>query len=69
MLRTLYKSLLEIIQSHRPRLALLPGENEFELAARRVQIHQEIADAIAAGDVAAAEAAVRVHATHHARNP
>ncbi len=68
MLRTLYKGVLEIIQSHRPRLAVLPGENESELAARRVQIHQEIADAIAAGDVAAAEVTIRVHATYHAQN-
>jgi DNA-binding FadR family transcriptional regulator len=64
MLRTIYRSLLDIVQARDPKLALLPGQNARKLHERRTRVHQDIADAIAKGDVAAAQAAARAHAKH-----
>jgi len=62
VLRTMYCALLEIVQSSAPRLTPLPGEDARKLRAVRAQVHADIADAIANGDVKAARAAARVHA-------
>jgi DNA-binding FadR family transcriptional regulator len=62
MLQTIYRSLLEIVQARDPKLALLPGQDAGKLHARRTQVHQDIVDAIAKGDVSAARAAARAHA-------
>lgn len=62
MLQTIYRSLLEIIQARDPKLALLPGQDASKLHVRRTQVHQDIVDAIAKGDVPAARAAARAHA-------
>jgi DNA-binding GntR family transcriptional regulator len=43
---------------------VLPGQNARKLHERRTRVHQDIADAIAKGDVAAAQAAARAHAKH-----
>jgi GntR family transcriptional repressor for pyruvate dehydrogenase complex len=64
MLRTIYRSLLDIVRARDPKLAALPGQNVRKLHERRTQVHQDIADAIAKGDVAAAKAAARAHAKH-----
>jgi DNA-binding FadR family transcriptional regulator len=64
MLRTIYGSLLEIVQARDPKLALLPGQNARKLHERRTRVHQDIADAIAKGDVAAAQTAAMAHAQH-----
>jgi DNA-binding GntR family transcriptional regulator len=62
MLQTIYRSLLEIVQARDPKLALLPGQDAGKLHAQRTQVHQDIVDAIAKGDVSAARAAARAHA-------
>jgi DNA-binding FadR family transcriptional regulator len=68
ILRTIYRSLLDVVQSQDPKLALLPGQNAAKLRARRTKIHQDVADAVALGDIAAARSAAIAHARHgHAR--
>jgi DNA-binding FadR family transcriptional regulator len=62
MLSTIYRSLLDVVQARDPRLALLPGQDARKVHARRTKVHQDIADAIAKGDVVAARAAARAHA-------
>jgi DNA-binding FadR family transcriptional regulator len=64
VLRTIYRSLLDIVQARDPKLAVLPGQNARKLHERRSRVHQDIADAIAKGDVAAALVAARAHAKH-----
>jgi DNA-binding FadR family transcriptional regulator len=64
VLRTMYSGLLEIVQSRGPRLTELPGQNPRKLRASRAKVHSDIADAIVRGDVKAAQAAARAHATH-----
>jgi DNA-binding FadR family transcriptional regulator len=61
VLRQMYSGLLEIVQSHDPRLALLSDQDRADLNARRTQVHQDIADAIASSDVGAARRAARAH--------
>lgn len=61
VLHRMYSGLLEIVQSHDPTLALLSDQNQRRVNARRTQVHQDIADAITNGDVAAAQAAARAH--------
>jgi DNA-binding FadR family transcriptional regulator len=62
ILRTIYRSLLEVVQAGDPKLALLPGQNAAKIRARRTKVHQDVADAIALGDTAAAQAAAIAHA-------
>ena len=62
LLRSMYRGLLEIVQSHDPQLEPLPDEDAERLRARRTKVHQAIADAITNADLAAARAAVRAHA-------
>jgi DNA-binding FadR family transcriptional regulator len=64
VLQTIYRSLLDIVQARDPKLAVLPGQNARKLQERRARVHQDIADAIAKGDVAAALVAARAHAKH-----
>ncbi len=64
VLRTIYRSLLDVVQARDPKLAVLPGQNARKLHERRARVHQDIADAIAKGDVAAALVAARAHAKH-----
>ncbi|MER6212147.1 FCD domain-containing protein [Streptomyces sp. NPDC001642] len=64
VLRTMYCALLEIVQSHAPKLTPLPGEDAGKLLAGRAQVHADIAAAIAKGDVKDARAAARAHAKH-----
>jgi len=64
VLRTMYRGLLEIVQSSAPRLTPLPGQDPEELLASRAKVHADIADAIVLGDVKAALAAARAHAKH-----
>jgi GntR family transcriptional repressor for pyruvate dehydrogenase complex len=64
ILGAIYGSLLELVRSHDPKLELLPGQKQSDLHAARIQVHQAIADAIAAGDVTAASAAAVAHAEH-----
>src|ERR1700723_3430895 len=54
VLRTIYRSLLDVVQARDPKLAVLPGQNARKLHERRARVHQDIADAIAKGDVPAA---------------
>ncbi len=61
VLRRMYCGLLEIVQSHDPMLALLSDQDQRAVNARRTQVHQDIADAIASGDVSSARAAARAH--------
>ncbi len=61
VLGRIYRGLLDIVQSHDPHVALLPDEDQVGIHARRTQVHQDIADAIDKGDVAAARAAARAH--------
>ncbi|MCW2756225.1 MAG: transcriptional regulator, GntR family protein [Marmoricola sp.] len=61
VLRKMYTALLEIVQSHEPRLAFRSDQDQAMVNARRVQVHQDIADAIATGDVPAARKAAQVH--------
>jgi DNA-binding FadR family transcriptional regulator len=62
LLRTIYRSLLEVVQARDPKLELLPGQNASKLRARRTKVHQDVADAIALGDTSAARAAAIAHA-------
>jgi DNA-binding FadR family transcriptional regulator len=62
VLRTMYRGLLEIVQSSAPRLTPLPGQDPQKLRTRLAQVHADIADAIVRGDVKAARAAARAHA-------
>jgi DNA-binding FadR family transcriptional regulator len=64
LLRTIYRSLLEVIQAGDPKLELLPGQNASRVRAQRTKIHQDVADAIALGDTAAARTAAIAHAKH-----
>jgi DNA-binding FadR family transcriptional regulator len=64
MLRTLYRGLLEIVQSSAPRLTPLPGQDPQKLRDGRAKVHADIADAIIRGDMTAARAAARAHAKH-----
>jgi GntR family transcriptional repressor for pyruvate dehydrogenase complex len=64
MLRTLYRGLLEVVQSSAPRLTPLPGQDPQKLRESRAKVHADIADAIVRGDVKAARAAARAHAKH-----
>jgi DNA-binding FadR family transcriptional regulator len=64
MLRTLYRGLLEMVQSSAPRLTPLPGQDPQKLRDGRTKVHVDIADAIVRGDVKAAQAASRAHAKH-----
>jgi DNA-binding FadR family transcriptional regulator len=68
ILRTIYRSLLEVVQAQDPKLELLPGQNAAKLRAQRTKVHQDVADAIALGDTAAARTAAIAHAKHgHAK--
>jgi DNA-binding FadR family transcriptional regulator len=69
ILRTIYRSLLEIVQAKDPKLELLPGQNASKLRAQRTKVHQDVADAIAQGDTAAARAAAIAHAEHGHATP
>jgi len=69
ILRTIYRSLLEIVQAKDPKLELLPGQNASKLRARRTKVHQDVADAIAQGDISAARAAAIAHAKHGHATP
>ncbi|MEV0473927.1 FadR/GntR family transcriptional regulator [Streptomyces prunicolor] len=62
VLRTMYCVLLEIVQSNAPRLTPLPGEDAEKLLSGRTQVHADIADAIANGNVKDARVAARAHA-------
>jgi DNA-binding GntR family transcriptional regulator len=64
VLRTIYRSLLDIVQARDPKLAVLPGQNARKLHERRTRVHPDIADAITKGDVVAAMAAAKAHAKH-----
>ncbi|MCU1679949.1 MAG: GntR family transcriptional regulator [Amycolatopsis sp.] len=64
MLRTLYRGLLEIVQSSAPKLTPLPGQDPQKLRDGRAKVHADIADAIVRGDVTAARSAARAHAKH-----
>jgi DNA-binding FadR family transcriptional regulator len=64
VLGAIYRSLLELVRSHDPRLRALPGQDEETLHAARFQVHQAIADAIADGDIEAARAAADAHSLH-----
>jgi GntR family transcriptional regulator, transcriptional repressor for pyruvate dehydrogenase complex len=68
ILRTIYRSLLEVVQAKDPKLELLPGQNAAKVRAQRTKVHQDVTDAIALGDIAAARAAAIAHAKHgHAK--
>jgi DNA-binding FadR family transcriptional regulator len=68
ILRTIYRSLLEVVQARDPKLELLPGQNAAKVRAQRTKIHQDVADAIAVGDTTAARTTAIAHAKHgHAR--
>jgi DNA-binding FadR family transcriptional regulator len=68
ILRTIYRSLLEVVQARDPKLELLPGQNPAKVRAQRTKVHQDVADAIALGDTAAARTAAIAHAKHgHAK--
>jgi DNA-binding FadR family transcriptional regulator len=69
ILRTIYRSLLEVVQARDPRLELLPGQNARRLRAQRTRVHQDVADAIARGDTAAAQVAAVAHARHGHATP
>jgi DNA-binding FadR family transcriptional regulator len=69
ILRTIYRSLLEVVQARDPKLQLLPGQNASKLRARRIKVHQDVADAVANGDVAAARTAAIAHAKHGHATP
>jgi DNA-binding FadR family transcriptional regulator len=64
VLGAIYRSLLELVRSHDPRLRVLPGQDQDALHVARFQVHQAIADAIADGDVEAARAAAEAHSLH-----
>jgi DNA-binding FadR family transcriptional regulator len=64
VLGAIYRSVLELVRSHHPRLRLLPGQDEAAVHDARFQVHQAIADAIVAGDVEAARAAADAHSLH-----
>ena len=64
VLRTIYRGLLEIVQSRGPQLTLLPGQDPEKLHAGRTKVHADIVDAIERGDVKAARVAARAHAKH-----
>jgi DNA-binding FadR family transcriptional regulator len=68
-LRTIYRSLLEIVQATDPKLELLPGQNASKVRARRIKVHQDVADAIGQGDTAAARVAAIAHAKHGHATP
>lgn len=61
VLGAIYRSLLELVRSHDPRLQLLPGQNRDTVHATRLDVHQAIADAIVSGDVGAALKAADAH--------
>jgi DNA-binding FadR family transcriptional regulator len=61
ILGTIYRTLLELVRSHNPKLELLPGQSKSKVHAARVRAHQAIADAIVAGDVAGAQLAAAAH--------
>jgi DNA-binding FadR family transcriptional regulator len=61
VLGAIYRSLLELVRSHHPRLQPLPGQDREKLHATRVEVHRAIADAITSGDVDAARAAADAH--------
>jgi DNA-binding FadR family transcriptional regulator len=69
ILRTIYRSLLEVVQARDPKLELLPGQNASKLRAQRTKVHQDVADAIALGDTAAARVAAIAHAKHGHATP
>jgi DNA-binding FadR family transcriptional regulator len=64
VLGAIYRSVLELVRSHDPRLRLLPGQDEDAVHTARLQVHQAIADAIVAGDTDAARAAAEAHSLH-----
>lgn len=64
VLGAIYRSLLELVRSHDPRLRLLPGQDRRALHAKRFEVHKAIADAIAEGDVDAAATAAAAHSLH-----
>jgi DNA-binding FadR family transcriptional regulator len=64
VLGAIYRSVLELVRSHDPRLRLLPGQDEDALHDARLQVHQAIADAIVDGNVEAARAAADAHSLH-----
>ncbi len=64
VLGAIYRSLLELVRSHDPRLQLLPGQDPEVVHAARHEVHRAIAEAIAAGDVEAARAAAEAHRLH-----
>src|ERR1700679_3832032 len=47
ILRTIYGSLLDVVQARDPKLELLPGQNASKLRTQRTKVHQDVADAIA----------------------
>jgi DNA-binding FadR family transcriptional regulator len=61
ILGTIYRTLLELVRSHNPQLELLPGQSKTKVHTARVRAHEAIADAIVAGDVAAARIAAAAH--------
>ncbi|HEX3930844.1 MAG TPA: FCD domain-containing protein [Nocardioides sp.] len=69
ILRTIYRSLLEVVQARDPKLELLPGQNASRLRAQRTKIHQDVADAITQGDTVAARTAAIAHAKHGHATP
>lgn len=69
ILRTIYLSLLEVVQSRDPKLEVLPGQNAGKLRAQRTKVHQDLTDAIALGDTTAARAAALAHAKHGHATP
>jgi GntR family transcriptional regulator, transcriptional repressor for pyruvate dehydrogenase complex len=69
LLRTIYRSVLEVVQAKDPKLEVLPGQNARKLRAQRTKVHQDVADAIAHGDTAAARSAAIAHAKHGHATP
>jgi DNA-binding FadR family transcriptional regulator len=69
ILRTIYRGVLEVVQATDPKLAVLPGQNATKLRAQRTKVHQEVADAIANGDTAAARTAAIAHGKHGHATP
>ena len=61
ILGTIYRTLIELVRSHNPQLELLPGQSKSRVHTARVRVHKAIADAIVAGDVAAARLAAAAH--------
>lgn len=64
VLRRMYLGVLETVRSRDPQLALLSDQDQQKVNARRIRAHHDIADAIAASDIAAARVAALAHGRH-----